>query len=306
MALHPLSSFTYQVPNVAEVSAYYRDFGLTDNGDGSFSTVEGGRQLHIEQGPLRKISAIEIGADDPDDLSRIAASLKTLGVDSQVDGTSLLAVEPIMKVAVRVSVQDRLVQESTPVPPMNGPGSEVRVNERAAGPMRNDQVRPRRLGHIAFISGEAESSLKFFMDGLGFKLSDHAGTPDSAFMRCSSDHHNVAVLPGPTNFPHHSAWQVDDVDDIGRGAEDMLTGNEERAGWGFGRHYAGSNFFWYLKDPVGTYSEYYADMDQISEDDLWTPQLCEGKSGFYRWGPAVPPEFMNPRDLAELIAAQND
>lgn len=306
MALHRLSSFTYQVPNVAEVSSYYEEFGLTNNGDGSFSTVDGGRQLHLEQGPYRRISGIELGADDPDDLGRINASLHALGIETALEGNRLVAVEPIMKLRVQVTVEQRIVQSEIVAAPVNGPGRVERVNERAVGLRRTGRVQPRRLGHVALVSGESESSLKFFTEGLGFKVSDYAGDKTAAFMRCSPDHHNVAVFGGPTNFPHHSSWQVEDIDEIGRGAEDLLTANADRRGWGFGRHYAGSNFFWYLKDPAGTFSEYYADMDQITEDDLWTPEVCEGKSGLYSWGPSVPETFMAPSDIAELIAAQND
>ena len=305
MTLHRLSSFIYQVPDVAEVISYYTEFGLTDNGDGSLATVDGGTQLHIEQGPYRRISSIELGADDPDDLARIASSLTALGVDSVVDQNRLVTTEPIMKLRVEVVVQDRVVQTTVPRAPVNGTGRVERVNTRADGILRDARVRPRRLGHVALVSGESDSSLKFFVDGLGFKISDYAGDKSSAFLRCSPDHHNVAIFGGPASFPHHSSWQVDDVDDIGRGAEDLLTANADRKGWGFGRHYAGSNFFWYLKDPAGTFSEYYADMDQITDDDLWTPEVCEGKSGLYTWGP-VPENFMPPGDVAELIAAQNN
>ncbi len=30
--------------------------------------------------------------------------------------------------------------------------------------------------------------------------------------------HNVLVLAAPVSFLHHTSWQVDDVDDVGRGA----------------------------------------------------------------------------------------
>ncbi|WP_411282743.1 VOC family protein [Lapillicoccus sp.] len=304
MTLHRLSSFTYSVPNVAEVISYYTEFGLTDNGDSSLATVDGGTQLYVEQGPYRRISAIRLGADDPDDLGRIASSLAALGVDSAVAADRLVTTEPIMKLRVEIVVEQRTAQPAAARAPFNAPGRVERTNSRAAGILRNGQVKPRRLGHVALVSGESESSLTFFADGLGFKISDFAGDKSSAFMRCSADHHNVAVFSGPVSFPHHSSWQVDDIDDIGRGAEDLLTANADRRGWGFGRHYAGSNFFWYLKDPAGTFSEYYADMDQITDDDLWTPEVCEGKAGFYKWGP-VPENFMPPGDIADLIAAQN-
>jgi hypothetical protein len=52
----------------------------------------------------------------------------------------------------------------------------------------------------------------------------------------------------------------------------MLEEHPERHVWGLGRHYGGSNFFWYLKDPAGNFSEYYSDMDCIIDDQLWTPE----------------------------------
>jgi hypothetical protein len=41
-------------------------------------------------------------------------------------------------------------------------------------------------------------------------------------MRCSTDHHNLLVQQAPLNFLHHTAWEVDDVDEVGRGATRML------------------------------------------------------------------------------------
>lgn len=304
MSLHRLSSFTYEVPNVAAVSEYYREFGLTDNGDGSFSTVEGGRQLFVKQGAYRKISMIELGADDPDDLGRIERSLAGMGIVSELEGECLTTADPVTGLQVSVVLQPRLVQATFTPAPTNSPGRTERVNARADGVMREGRVKPLKLGHVLIASADGEATIRFFTDGLGFKVSDYAGFTGNAFMRCSADHHNVAVFSAKANYPHHSSWQVNDVDDIGRGAEDLLEADADRQMWGFGRHFAGSNFFWYLKDPAGTFSEYYADMDQITDDDLWVPQIAEGPRGLYRWGPKPPEYFVTPSDIAELIAAQ--
>ena len=304
MSLHRVSSFTYEVPDVAAVSEYYREFGLSDNGDGSFSTVEGGRQLYVKQGAYRRISTIELGADDPDDLGRIERSLAAMGIASTVAGDRLSTADPVTGTRIDVVVQPRVVQ--APVTPalINLPGRTERVNARADGVMRTDRVKPLRLGHVLIASADGEATIRFFTEGLGFKVSDYAGFTGNAFMRCSEDHHNVAVFSAKANYPHHSSWQVNDVDDIGRAAEDLINADEDRQMWGFGRHFAGSNFFWYLKDPAGTYAEYYCDMDQITDDDLWIPQVAEGPRGLYRWGPKPPEYFVTPADIAELIAAQ--
>ena len=70
-------------------------------------------------------------------------------------------------------------------------------------------------------STDQDASQRFFLDGLGFKVSDTVPGL-AAFMRCSSDHHNVLVQQAPVSFLHHTSWQVDDVDDVGRGATAML------------------------------------------------------------------------------------
>lgn len=117
----------------------------------------------------------------------------------------------------------------------------------------------------------------------------------------TDEHHNILVLAAPVNFLHHTSWQVDDVDDIGRGATAMLQGHPERHIWGLGRHHAGSNFFWYRKDPSGNFSEYFAEMDCGIDDQLWKPEVFEGNQGLYSWGPPPPPSFLHPEDLADLM-----
>ena len=81
----------------------------------------------------------------------------------------------------------------------------------------------------------------------------------------------------------------------------MLDGRPERHVWGLGRHCAGSNFFWYLKDPAGNFCEYYSDMDCIVDDQLWTPEDLEGARGLFAWGPPPPASFLHPEDLAAMM-----
>jgi len=149
-------------------------------------------------------------------------------------------------------------------------------------------------------STDLQTTMKFFTEGLGFNVSDYMGDK-AAFLRCSVEHHNVLVMAAPVNFMHHTSWQVDDIDEVGRGAHAMLENNPERHIWGLGRHHAGANFFWYLKDPAGNFSEYYSDMDTVAEEDLWSPEVLHGLQGLYAWGPPPPPSFLEPDDLAALM-----
>jgi catechol-2,3-dioxygenase len=171
---------------------------------------------------------------------------------------------------------------------------------RAPGILRKGRVRPRKLGHVVIGSTDEEATRGFFTDGLGFKVSDRVPGL-AAFMRCSTDHHNVLVNSAPVSFLHHTAWQVDDIDEVGRGASAMLEEHPERHVWGLGRHHVGSNFFWYLKDPAGNFSEYYSDLDEIIDDQLWKPETVDGARGLFNWGPPPPPSFIHPEDLAGLM-----
>jgi catechol 2,3-dioxygenase-like lactoylglutathione lyase family enzyme len=235
-----------------------------------------------------------------DDLARAAAGLAALGVPSEQNGTSINATEPVTGTRVVLDVAPRIRQDAIPATAYNGPGRLDRPDTRAPGFTRPDRVRPRKLGHAVLGSTDYATSTAFFTEGLGFKVSDRIKGV-GAFMRCSTDHHNVLVLAAPVSFLHHTSWQVDDVDDVGRGAQAMLEGRPERHVWGLGRHYAGSNFFWYLKDPAGNFSEYYSDMDCIVDDQLWTPEDLEGARGLFAWGPPPPASFLHPEDLAAMM-----
>ncbi len=302
MALHRLQSITLGVPDIAATAAFYEDFGLVQTRPGAFATTDGGEQLHLVHAPSRRLLRATFAADDFDDLARIHRNLTNEQFGGSLSGSTLDVVEPITGVNVRLEVLPRLNQTHTPAPLVNGPGRIDRVNARAAGVLVEERVRPRRLGHFVLGTTNFEVTRRFFVEGLGFKVSDII-RDFGVFMRCSTDHHNILVQRAPVPFIHHSSWQVDDVDTIGRGAMDMLEGHPERHVWGLGRHYAGSNFFWYLKDPAGNFAEYHSDMDCIPEDAIWTPEELEGARGLFRWGPPPPPSFIDPEDLADLMVS---
>jgi catechol 2,3-dioxygenase-like lactoylglutathione lyase family enzyme len=307
--LHRLTEITLGVPDVDETVEYYTQFGLTplESAAGQvehlFGTVDGGRQLRVVRNSTRRLLALGIGAEDRDDLARIASSLQRLDVASRLEGDQLRTVEPVTGLDVVVSIAPQLHQRHTAVSPYNAPGNIERPNLRAPSILRPDPVRPRKLGHVVIASTDRQTSQRFFTEGLGFKVSDEL-RDRGTFMRCSPDHHNVLVQAAPANFLHHTAWEVDDVDEIGRGAQDLLEGHPERHTWGVGRHWVGSNYFYYFRDPAGNFSEYYSDMDEILDDQLWNPGVFEVDHANH-WGPPVPPSFIRPDDLAELMAAMH-
>jgi catechol 2,3-dioxygenase-like lactoylglutathione lyase family enzyme len=304
MPLHRLASITIGVPNVEETARYYAEFGLVRDG-AHFSTRDGGEQLRIVESPSRRLIELVVGADDPEDLELIAQRVGRLGVPVQRGPVSVSALEIHSGARVVVAIIPRISQVPAVIDRYNAPGQVERSNRRAPAISREGPIRPRKLGHVVIGTPDAEASQRFFVDGIGFKISDQV-LGLAAFLRCSTDHHNLLIQPSPVAFLHHTSWQVEDVDEIGRGASRMLEGHPERHTWGLGRHSIGSNFFWYLRDPAGNFSEYYSDMDAITDDQLWTPGTWEPSlRALYAWGPDVPPSMLEPDDLADLMAASH-
>lgn len=303
MPLHKMNAITIGVPDVEKTSVFYRDFGFTETEPGVFATADGGEQLRLVQTPLRRLVEISIGADNPDDVDRVASNVSALDIDVKRTEDGLTTVDPGTDVRVRIEVAPRLKQEPIAQTPYNGVGRSDRLGRAPKLRQTDDQVqaRPRKLGHVVVGTTDLEPSKKFFMEGIGFKLSD-AVSDRAFFLRCTEDHHNLLLQHAPVKFLHHSSWQVEDVDEIGLGAQYLLTKDPARHTWGLGRHHVGSNFFWYFRDPAGNFAEYYSDMDCIPDGQLWDPQVWTGARSLYTWGPPPPPSFLRPDDLTELMA----
>lgn len=77
----------------------------------------------------------------------------------------------------------------------------------------------------------------------------------------------------------------------------MLHAGHER-GWGVGRHVLGSNYFYYVRDPWGSYSEYSFDIDFVPQGLQWPSADHPMEDSFYVWGPRVPEDFVRNFETA--------
>src|SRR5260370_26243367 len=177
VSMHGLTSITLGVPDVDTVASYYEDFGLRRVGDRPgrglvFATVDGGEQLVLRPTERRRLLELGIGADDPDDLDRVEAGLRRLGVEFERDAGSLRVRDPNSALQVSVQVSPRITEAAAKQEPTNGPGRPDRPNGRAPAIERAGRVQPRRLGHVVIGSLDQEASQRFFTHALGFKVSD--------------------------------------------------------------------------------------------------------------------------------------
>ena len=307
MSLHRLSHIEVGVPEtaLAATRAFYGEFGLAEVAPGRFVSGDGGEQLAFVAAPRRALLALTVGVDDADDLDRAAASLAKLGLAAARGDASLATADPATGIRVTLRVEPRLVQKAAPQLATNGPGRTLRTNARSTAAVASaERPRPRKLSHVVTTSPDAAASRRFFVEGLGFRVSDEVPAIGAAFMRCSTDHHNVLVQPGPFAFLHHTAWEMHDVDAVGAAGAAMVAGDARRHAWGLGRHGVGSNYFWYLRDPAGNFAEYSSDLDVIADDEAWRVSSSLAAHGLAAWGPPVPREFLLPDDIAALAAGK--
>ena len=297
MAIRSFLHYALEVPDQAVGQRFYEDFGLVD-GTGSSDAVRlrperlGRDTVLLYGGPRKRLHHLCYGAPG-EDFARVRGALRSAGV--RRDGRARRS--PRGRHLVPRSGRQRGErprrgrQPAAPVDPpvaLNGPGYTQR--EAARGyPARGLRVAPRKLGHVLLFTPDMERLMRFYTGTLGMKLSDRS-RGIIAFLRCNTDHHTLALLSSRAPGFHHASFQVGSVDEIAMGAVRMAERGWQ-PGWGLGRHVIGSNFFFYLRDPWGSFSEYYFDLDYIPEACAWEPRDFPPEDSLYVWGPPCPADF---------------
>jgi catechol 2,3-dioxygenase-like lactoylglutathione lyase family enzyme len=303
MGLHRLTSITLGVPDVVAATTFFTEFGLASSDDGWLSTRDGGAQLELVPSSRRRLARLGLGATEPDDLGRFEAAVAATGLGSVLESgpDRLLLAEPVTGLPVEITVAPPYAPQVDPVA-VNRPGKRERIDVPAASVLTDGPVVPSNLTHVVYVSPDQPTTLRFFTDVLGFEISDEV-PGIIAFTRCSDLHHNLALQAGPVAYPHHIAFEMDEIDDVVRGGQRMVDADPERHTWGVGRHAIGSNWFWYLREPNGTFVEYAADIDRISAQDRYRPKEWVAHEFLSSFGPPTPQAFLQPADLPEIIAA---
>ena len=85
-----------------------------------------------------------------------------------------------------------------------------------------------------------------------------------------------------------------------------MAANGYAAGWGFGRHVLGSNYFHYVRDPWGSYSEYSCGIDYVPPGFEWVASDNESTDSLYLFGPTVPSDFVTNYEMEEPSLRESD
>lgn len=158
------------------------------------------------------------------------------------------------------------------------------VARGAARPMVRWDGVPQKISHIVMHSPDHKAAVQFFVDVLGFKVSDWLGD-FMCFLRCNAAHHRVAFLPGPPCL-NHVAYDMLTVDDMMAGIGRLKQkGTDIR--WGPGRHTAGNNTFSYFTTPDGFAVEYTSELEDVDFDGHEAKVHVPGPKVMDQWGIGV-------------------
>jgi hypothetical protein len=302
MALHRLLGMEVGVPDPQTLDGFYAEIGL-EGGGGHWGSRDAPGQIGIVEAPYRQLRAMRVGCEDEADLAAIAGRLDALGIKYETGEGRLRVTDPANGWDVVVEPVPAFDVSPQPERARNAPGARRRIGVRAEVIEEPAPRPPRRLGHVVVGTPDPGGTRKLFVDGLGYRVSDEvAGV--AFFLRCSRDHHNLLIAPGPVPYLNHYALEHDDIDAVCRAATLYLRAHPGTQVAGPGRHQIGGNMFWYMRDPSGTFFEYFTDMDVIEDDDAWQPRSDWPLDDSWSvWGDKDQPEvFFRPDDIDTVIA----
>ena len=142
-------------------------------------------------------------------------------------------------------------------------GVPKRPNRTAPDPM------PGRLQHLGVCTTDIDRLREFYVDTIGYRLSDIVKNDDGAvsacFLRSDHEHHCLALFKASSSRFDHQCYETtcwNDIRDWGDHFADLRTEIE----WGAARHGAGNNLFIFVRDPDGNPVELSAELETVDYD----------------------------------------
>jgi len=198
----------------------------------------------------------------------------------------------------------------------------AKENFNVGGVILNQPFKIRRLGHFGFNLSNMEDGVRFYVDLLGFRISDTMdyarrakdpaqvaglGDPNGYFTRYGNDHHAMVLFPKRVRdalgrHEQHGitvnqiTWQVGSLKEVG----DAIKWFNERGikQQRSGRDMPGSNWHTYLYDPDGQSNELYYGIEQIGWNGHSKPRAM------YDRGFDKPPELPQVSEFEEVQRAR--
>lgn len=132
------------------------------------------------------------------------------------------------------------------------------------------------LGHIVMICKDQHAAADFYIDALGFKLSDYIAwdDADAVFLHCNPRHHSLAMINEcygmQSGQVHHVMLESLSLDDVGR-AYDLVVERKLPLIMTLGRHSNDHMTSFYMKTP-SSFAIEYGWGGRLIDDSIWRVQ----------------------------------
>jgi 2,3-dihydroxy-p-cumate/2,3-dihydroxybenzoate 3,4-dioxygenase len=234
----------------------------------------------VEQGKNAGLSRVGFELEDASGLANAFARTASQGLDPQ-----WLTVDAFQQPGVASAFRFRN--------PHTGLELDFYTSQGDVGPAYQPTVTEiTRLGHVVLNVRNFADAHRFWIDALGFAVSDHVPSR-IAFLRCFPNplHHSLALVASAVDGLNHVNFMVSNIDDVGRAMNRM-----KRYGvpivFGPGRHLPSGSIFLYFLDPDGMTLEYSFGMEEITEFGGRPPrELAMKPEVLDTWGSIPDPRF---------------
>ncbi len=270
-----IEKIIHGVEDLAEGMRFYDDWGLAktsfDKNSALYKTMDGSEVLlcnkndpalppAIEKGPT--IRHIVWGVKNKTDLTKVHEMISGHETFSELDGDPACVDPNGLSISFRVTQRQAANVKGVSMNTWDKP--DARSDLRSTF---YDKAQPIKIGHVVFFVADLHATEDFYVDILGFSVSDRYPGAGS-FLRCATPggHHSLFILETPDKKVglNHVAYTVRDIHEVFGGGLQV-----DRCGWktqiGPGRHPVSSAYFWYVENPAGGLAEYFTDEDYCTE-----------------------------------------
>ena len=127
------------------------------------------------------------------------------------------------------------------------------------------------LQHITFTSSNLDNFVQFYVNKLGFKISDKVinkeGKLTTCFMRSNLEHHTVACFLSNKSGLDHYSFEAGTWEWIKNWCDHFSKQNIQLI-WGPGRHGPGNNLFAFIEDLDGNKIEISAELEMVHDRQI--------------------------------------
>ncbi|MES2257954.1 MAG: VOC family protein [Pseudomonadota bacterium] len=246
--LHHLHIGSPQADALADF--YQRQFTLHASRNGELHVLRGGTR-NVTIASREQAALLHAGY-----ALRNAAELDQLAARLQRNGASLEMADVVLFAPGAFLVADPQGRKLAFGVPLSAPGADARAA---------------RLQHTVFQTTELEAMVRFYVETIGFAISDEVvdvdGTVMVVFLRSDDEHHSLAFFRGSQNEWDHHCYETGAWNDI-RDWGDQFARQRIPIFFGPGRHGPGNNLFFMVTDPDGNRLEFSAELERVAAEQI--------------------------------------